>query len=90
MGDMADFTIEQGMAEEEYRADHPYEFEEENSDCSPASRFHYTKSKSFKICRQCGLGGLHWQKSKTSGGWRLYDKKNEIHNCSKKFKKNEK
>lgn len=81
---MADLAIEQGMAEEEYRADHPDEFEDENCDMPPnPNREHRIK---LKICRNCGLGGLHWQMSKNTG-WRLYDKNNQIHNCSKKFAK---
>lgn len=35
-----------------------------------------------KTCRQCGKTGLHWGQAKT--GWRLFDKLNKIHNCSKK------
>jgi hypothetical protein len=32
MGDMADFAIDQAMNEDDYRYDHPDEFEEEESD----------------------------------------------------------
>lgn len=84
MGDGADLAIEQGMAEDDYRFDHPDEFEDENSDCSPVPKRYVPK---LKICNQCGKNGFHWQKSKETGGWRLYDKNNKIHNCNKKFTK---
>lgn len=85
MGDAADMAIDQGMAEEEYRFDHPEEFEDENCDVGPTRpRTIYTK---YKVCRNCGKGGFHWQKSKQSGGWRLFDNYGKIHNCSKKFSK---
>lgn len=82
MGDMADLVIEQGMAEDDYRADHPEEFEDENCDMPPNPRRFVPK---LKVCRNCGKGGFHWQKAPT--GWRLFDKNNQIHNCNKKFAK---
>lgn len=81
---MADFAIEQGMIGEEYRYDNPEEFEDENCDMPPNPNRVKTK---YKVCRNCGVGGLHWQLSKESNGWRLYDIHNEIHNCNKKFAK---
>lgn len=85
MGDGADMAIEQGMNEEEYRFNHPDEFEDENADYSPVPR---KSTPTLKICRNCGKGGFHWAKAKT--GWRLWDKDNNIHNCSKKFPKQNK
>lgn len=87
MGEMADYAIEQGMEEEEYRYDHPEEFEDENNDVAPGSTFHYTEKVKYKVCRNCGKNDLHWQISKTSGGWRLFNPDNSIHNCNKKFTK---
>lgn len=83
MGDMADFTIEQGMNEDDYRYDHPYEFEDENNDYSPVPKRFAPK---LKVCQNCGMGGFHWYQTNNTG-WRLFDKDNKIHNCNKKFAK---
>ena len=77
MGDGADLAIEQGMAEDDYRYDHPEEFEDENCDYSPASKFHYTK---YKVCRCCGVGGLHWGMTPRRK-WMLADSENKTHQC---------
>lgn len=77
MGEMADFVVEQIQnSHDDWESDM---IEEELDGPFPAPT---------KTCRQCGRAGLHWQISKTSGGWRLYHKDGTIHNCSKKFKPN--
>lgn len=87
MGDGADMAIDAMFEEQEYRELNPDEFEDENSDYSPVPKRYAPK---LKVCRQCGKGGFHWQKSKESGSWRLFDKDNKVHNCSEKFPKQNK
>lgn len=76
MGDGADLAIEQGMAEAEYRADNPYEFEEENNGVAPGSKFHYSI---YSTCKYCNLGELHW--AMNNSHWTLLDKNNKPHEC---------
>jgi hypothetical protein len=84
MGDAADLSIEQGMAEEEYRYEHPDEFEDENCDCSP-SKPHYSYKPKYKVCRCCGVGKLHWGTTLNLGGkWRLFDINDKLHQCKVK------
>ena len=78
MGDGADLALEYSMAEEDYRIDHPYEFEDENCDVCPSRFTRYTQKQ--KVCRCCGEGGLHWGLT-TGEKWLLINNKNETHQC---------
>ena len=77
MGDGADMAVDQGMAEDDYRYDHPEEFEDENCDSPPYS---FRRTPTYKTCRCCGEGGLHWGQT-PSGKWLLANGKNETHQC---------
>lgn len=78
MGDGADMAIEQGMNEEEYRYDHPYEFEDENADYSPVSLKHKTVK-----CQRCNTDGLIWRFDKEEDKWRLFYQNGDKHRCAK-------
>ena len=78
MGDGADMAVDQGMAEDDYRADHPEEFEDENCDSPPYSFRHVRAT--YKVCRCCGVGGLHWGQT-PRGKWLLADANNKTHEC---------
>ena len=79
MGDFADMAIQDGLMQE---LDDIYD----NGYIDEPDLNNYSKPKSKnKVCKNCGLSGLHWQKAPT--GWRLFDRNNKIHNCNKKFEK---
>ena len=46
--------------------------EEEDGDGPPVS---------WKTCRCCKVGGLHWETY--NGKWRLFDESRKLHMCSK-------
>jgi len=43
----------------------------------------YLEEPNYIICKYCGTGNLLWEEFET--GWRLVDRKNEIHICESYF-----
>lgn len=84
---MADFAIEQGMAEDDYRYDHPEEFEDENCDMPPNPN-RLNRSCSDKICKRCKKEHLRWGFSKKHCKWLLYDTNGNLHTCKPNIKCN--
>lgn len=77
---MADLAIEQGMAEDDYRYEHPEEFEDENCDMPPnPQRFVWKNIE--KTCKTCKKQRLRWGFSKKHNKWLLYDRSGSLHVC---------
>jgi len=73
MGEMADFYLDQAFDRDQDEYD-----EYEDSFCDG----YYYARRQEKICRYCGLKGLHWEE--TGDGWRLHDAAGQLHSCLNK------